>query len=581
MKRPRFHTFAFVLAVVLTFSCTKTDIGKETIGPPAEEVFLRLHETGFNEQYDAKEMLKYLETAERSGQIEGWRADSMRARIMRHTFYSLDSAVVYSKRSLAYDSVRLVPQRYINELLFLASNLLTLGRPSEAIRYCLEGAPIVLVQKDVTARYAFDAITGTGLYWMKDKVRGRTYLEKSIAGLKSRHDKDGLWWLSYAMGQTMDCLQADDTDHALAVGRERENVLQELQEKAVTAEDSAQVDAARGLTFSKMAFMYARKQQPQEAARYEQLYYRTSFAHSTRGRQAILDYYDAAGMHEKLLDRYEESKDYWLHKDTICKRYAEVLGMRATCHAQRGEHTIAVGLRQRQMEVLDSVYTRENQNEGIRLAAIYQVQEKEAVLARKEIQTRFYLLFLGVAAVALAVTLFLLNLLHRRNKNILYKNRMLLSYINRLNERENEVEDIADRSSIPPTYGENEEGTAGGGDELDEEHLRRHVALLRRLINDEQMYLDADFSREKLQRRMKLSKNLLTPVLKAALQGKRLNDYISERRVRYACRVMQEDPGKSVSEIAAQSGFGTVRTFNRVFKEHTGMTATEYLKASL
>ena len=436
-------------------------------------------------------------------------------------------------------------------------------------------------QKSVTARFAFDAITGTGLYWMKDKMRGRTYLEQSITGLKGRHDKESLWWLSYAMGQTMDCLQKDDTNRALVVGQERENVLQELQEKAVTAEDSAQVDVARGLTFSKMAFMYARKQQPQEAALYEQLYYKTSFAHSTRGRQAILDYYDAAGMHEKLLERYEESKDYWLHKDTICKRYAEVLGMRATCHAQRGEHVLAVGLRQRQMELLDSVYTRENQNEGIRLAAIYQVQEKEAVLARKEMQTRFYLLFLGVAAAALAVTLFLLSLLHRRNRNILYKNRILLSYINRLNERDHENEDCADSSSIPLTGEESEDEKAESGDEMDEEHLRRHVALLKRLINDEQMYLDTDFSREKLQRRMKLSKNLLTPVLKAALQGKRLSDYISERRVRHACTLMQNQPDKSVSEIAAESGFGTVRTFNRVFKEHTGMTATEYLKASL
>ncbi len=50
--------------------------------------------------------------------------------------------------------------------------------------------------------------------------------------------------------------------------------------------------------------------------------------------------------------------------------------------------------------------------------------------------------------------------------------------------------------------------------------------------------------------------------------------FLSALRVEEAKKQLSED--KSVSDIAFSCGFGSIRTFNRVFKEHTGKTPKEY-----
>ena len=50
--------------------------------------------------------------------------------------------------------------------------------------------------------------------------------------------------------------------------------------------------------------------------------------------------------------------------------------------------------------------------------------------------------------------------------------------------------------------------------------------------------------------------------------------FLSALRVAEAKKQLTED--KTVSEVAFSCGFGSIRTFNRVFKEHTGKTPKEY-----
>ena len=46
-------------------------------------------------------------------------------------------------------------------------------------------------------------------------------------------------------------------------------------------------------------------------------------------------------------------------------------------------------------------------------------------------------------------------------------------------------------------------------------------------------------------------------------------------RVQHACRLLRST-GDSITAIALQSGFSTIRNFNRAFREETGMTPREY-----
>lgn len=57
------------------------------------------------------------------------------------------------------------------------------------------------------------------------------------------------------------------------------------------------------------------------------------------------------------------------------------------------------------------------------------------------------------------------------------------------------------------------------------------------------------------------------------------NEYINSLRVFEACRKLRHGP-TGITEIAQQVGFGCLRTFNRAFKQKTGVTPSEYRRAA-
>ena len=63
-----------------------------------------------------------------------------------------------------------------------------------------------------------------------------------------------------------------------------------------------------------------------------------------------------------------------------------------------------------------------------------------------------------------------------------------------------------------------------------------------------------------------------------SLTGMHFRTFLASYRVHYATELLCTKRELSVSEIALQCGFSSVNTFNRCFKELTGMTPTAYRK---
>lgn len=57
--------------------------------------------------------------------------------------------------------------------------------------------------------------------------------------------------------------------------------------------------------------------------------------------------------------------------------------------------------------------------------------------------------------------------------------------------------------------------------------------------------------------------------------GTDFTTFVNRYRVQHACRLLRST-GDSITAIALQSGFSTIRNFNRAFREETGMTPREY-----
>ncbi len=81
-----------------------------------------------------------------------------------------------------------------------------------------------------------------------------------------------------------------------------------------------------------------------------------------------------------------------------------------------------------------------------------------------------------------------------------------------------------------------------------------------------------------LEEELHLSKYYISHLFGSKI-GTGFNDYINALRVSEDCRYLRRT-NKSITEISALVGFGTLRTFNRAFVKQVGMSPSEYRKSA-
>lgn len=74
--------------------------------------------------------------------------------------------------------------------------------------------------------------------------------------------------------------------------------------------------------------------------------------------------------------------------------------------------------------------------------------------------------------------------------------------------------------------------------------------------------------------RLHLSKYYVSHLINRKL-GQNFNEYINNLRINEACALLRETD-KKIAEISEEVGFGTIRSFNRSFKQITDLSPAEY-----
>ena len=97
--------------------------------------------------------------------------------------------------------------------------------------------------------------------------------------------------------------------------------------------------------------------------------------------------------------------------------------------------------------------------------------------------------------------------------------------------------------------------------------------LKRRILSLELMPGDivSDFS---LSQEIGMSRTVLYNKLKL-LTGLNVKEYVTKIRIERACRLIRETD-LSITEVAEQTGFSSSRYFSTAFKQHMGMTPSQY-----
>jgi ABC-type antimicrobial peptide transport system permease subunit/AraC-like DNA-binding protein len=110
--------------------------------------------------------------------------------------------------------------------------------------------------------------------------------------------------------------------------------------------------------------------------------------------------------------------------------------------------------------------------------------------------------------------------------------------------------------------------------------LKQKGIWLKEVMQAHLYYRDSDLSLRSLAQTLNINQNELSRIINSAL-GKNFNDFINAYRVSDVVQKMQ-DPAYdrlTLIGIALNAGFNSKSTFNRIFKEMTGLSPAEYKRA--
>ncbi|MBR6187778.1 MAG: AraC family transcriptional regulator [Prevotella sp.] len=108
---------------------------------------------------------------------------------------------------------------------------------------------------------------------------------------------------------------------------------------------------------------------------------------------------------------------------------------------------------------------------------------------------------------------------------------------------------------------------------LTDEQLFQHI---HEVVLHEHLFLAPDFDRQTIMDRFHLSKERVGAVFSKGSKYAKLNSYVLQLRLEYAAQLLVDKPEHSIAQIAADSGFGNSSYFSDRFRQHYGMSPSDY-----
>ena len=155
------------------------------------------------------------------------------------------------------------------------------------------------------------------------------------------------------------------------------------------------------------------------------------------------------------------------------------------------------------------------------------------------------------------------------NRAISRKNRILAHKISdAINYKKMYIEEK--RAQAPPATPDAETAT--------DEQLFQHISDI---IVRERLFLDPKFERQTIMDRFQLTKERVGAIFSRGSDYSKLTNYIQQLRLEYAAKMLVEQPDKSVVQIAAECGFSSNTYFSNCFRQHYGISPTDFRRGAL
>lgn len=183
------------------------------------------------------------------------------------------------------------------------------------------------------------------------------------------------------------------------------------------------------------------------------------------------------------------------------------------------------------------------------------------------------LLFLTLAAILIAKN----RIISRKNRALAQQIAGGLKYKERYYKQIDKI--LNEQSGTAGLSVKDEEGTQESAPDpsqlsaMTDEQLYHYID---HIIVQEHLFTDPRFGREAVMERFHLSKERVGTVFSKGGKHAKMSTYIQQIRLEYAAQLLLGAPDKSIVQIAAESGFSSSAYFSNCFRQHFGISPSDY-----
>jgi len=286
----------------------------------------------------------------------------------------------------------------------------------------------------------------------------------------------------------------------------------------------------------------------------------------------IVDYMKKRGRYQEAVNIYNDLIERVRQQgDTLGEMMNTAKWGLAEVYRKIGNCEQAAILYEQVLEIQDTLKNRKAQYTTQELAAVYHDKEKNQMIMQQQAEnTRQRYLLLSVLAVLVGVIVVAVVIICQ-NRIISRKNKSLAAQITEAINYKQKYwdEKLAQaKTQTPAPVADSTDLKA-----LNDEQL---FMLINEVVMNERLFLDPNFGRQAIMDRFQLSKERVGAVFSQGSEHMRLNKYILQLRLEHAAHLLIDDPDRTIAQIAADCGFGSNAYFSDRFRQHYGMSPSDF-----
>lgn len=286
----------------------------------------------------------------------------------------------------------------------------------------------------------------------------------------------------------------------------------------------------------------------------------------------IVDYLKRRGRYQEAIPIYNDLiRRLREQGDTLGEMMNTAKWGLADVSQKMGHYKQAADLYEQVLEIQDTLKSRKARNTAQELAAVYHAQEQEQTIMRQEAENARQRYTLSIVFAVLFGLIAFASIVIVKNRTISRKNRVLARQISQAVNYNRMYWD--EKSAQKPATAIPDDTTT-----VSDEELFNHI---NEVIVREQLFLDPKFERQTIMDRFNLSKERAGAVFSKGSSHSNLTSYIQQLRLEAAAKMLSEQSDKSIVQIASDCGFGAHTYFSFCFRQHFGMSPTDYRREAL